>query len=170
MTDASAGQVGVCIFMLNALIVGYACRLIPLGVGNELNRNRHVRAFLPPSGAKVTAEAGGRLGCTTRPLTPTSTLKTERHIACAVSHAWRKATIQGKSGNDPGDLPGARERERPPLPLILRGSGSPGYSRSRSAYPPTCRLIPSEILCAHFSRVARSRPSSNRRALGSVPE
>src|SRR6266436_6581106 len=39
-----------------------------------------------------------------------------------------------------------------------------------AAYTPTCLLIASEIVCDHFSRVADSRPSRSRRALGSVPE
>ena len=56
------------------------------------------------------------------------------------------------------------------LLIIVHVLGARGRSPSQPAYPPTCRLMASAILCVHFSSVARSRPSTSRRALGSVPE
>lgn len=64
------------------------------------------------------SEAGkqGRFGHPNHPAAPNMTLTTERHIALIASHAGRKRTIQGKSGNAPGGSPGPRSPPNPPVP------------------------------------------------------
>ncbi len=73
-------------------------------------------------------------------------------------------------GRPSGPTPGPTSPDEHKTAAGERAAVSRGRPPSRAAYPPTCRLIASVILCVHFSKGARSRPSSNRRALGSVPE